>query len=191
MKWSVIIPGSSYASPVVGPDGTVYLGSDDTATRHRFYAVNGATGAVKWSLPTDNAVYTTAAIDAAGNLYYGTLTSGRLYSATAAGAERWVYTGGSVGTSSSPALSPDGTTVYFAGYDGKLHAVRTADGVARWVFTLGKEVRASSPAVDANGVATWNTVIPASAHRGNGLVTARIVTDRYGTVTDTAAFRIY
>ncbi len=152
LKWSVIIPGSSYASAVVGPDGTVYLGSDDAATRHRFYAVNGATGAIKWSLPTDNAVYTAAAIDAAGHVYYGTLTSGRLYSATADGSQRWVYTGATIGTSSSPALSPDGATVYFAGYDGKLHAVRTADGTARWTFTLGKEVRASSPAVDANGV---------------------------------------
>ncbi|MEY4090406.1 MAG: hypothetical protein RJB55_2677 [Verrucomicrobiota bacterium] len=152
VKWSTIIPGSSYASAVVGPDGTIYLGSDDIATRHRFYAINPANGAVKWSLPTDNAVYTTAAIDGAGNLYYGTLSSGRLYSATATGSERWVYTGGSIGTSSSPALSPDGATVYFAGYDGKLHAVRTADGVARWVFALAKEVRASSPAVDANGV---------------------------------------
>jgi hypothetical protein len=49
-------------------------------------------------------------------------------------------------------LSPDGRTVYFAGYDGKLHAADTANGNVRWVTTLGKEVRASSPAVDANGV---------------------------------------
>jgi hypothetical protein len=49
-------------------------------------------------------------------------------------------------------LSADGATVYFAGYDSKLHAVNTATGAARWVFTLGAEVRASSPAIDANGV---------------------------------------
>ncbi|MBI5693427.1 MAG: S8 family serine peptidase [Verrucomicrobia bacterium] len=152
LKWSVAIPGSSYASPSIGPDGTIYLGSDDTATRHRFYALNPADGSVKWSLPTDNAVYTAAAIDGSGNVYYGTLSSGRLYSVTAAGATRWTYTGASVGTSSSPALSPDGTVVYFAGYDAKLHAVNTADGSGRWTFALGKEVRASSPAVDANGV---------------------------------------
>ncbi|MBM3856090.1 MAG: PQQ-like beta-propeller repeat protein, partial [Verrucomicrobia bacterium] len=145
-KWSVVIPGESYASPVVGADGTIYLGSDDLATRHRFYAIDPATGAIRWSLPTDNAVYTTAAIDAAGHLYYGTLTSGRLYSVTSGGAPRWTYSGASVGTSSSPALSPDGATVYFAGYDSKLHAVATATGTARWVFNLGREVRASSPA---------------------------------------------
>jgi outer membrane protein assembly factor BamB len=151
-KWSTAIPGESYASAVIAADGTIYLGSDDLATRHRFYAIDPAAGAIRWALPTDNAVYTTAAIDAAGNVYYGTLTSGRLYSVTSGGVPRWTYTGASVGTSSSPALSPDGATVYFAGYDSKLHAVATATGAARWVFNLGREVRASSPAIDANGV---------------------------------------
>lgn len=69
---------------------------------------------------------------------------------------------------------------------------RRLDG-ARVTFTL--QIPNVGPvvldAVTENGVATRNTAIPASAHRGNGLVTARIVTDRYGTVTDTAAFRIY
>src|SRR5437764_1255199 len=51
-----------------------------------------------------------------------------------------------------PACSPDGTMIYFGGYDGVLHAVDSATGVGRWMFKLGKEARASSPAVDANGV---------------------------------------
>ena len=67
--------------------------------------------------------YTSAAIDAAGNIYFGTLSSGRLYSLTPAGTQRWIYRGASLGTSSSPALSPDGATAYFVGYDGILHAV--------------------------------------------------------------------
>ncbi len=151
-KWSTVIPGVSYASVVVAPDGTLYLGSDDAANGHRLFALNPADGSVKWTVANDNAVYTAAALDAAGNLYYGTLTSGRLYSVTPTGALRWTYRGASVGTSSSPALSPDGGTVYFAGYDSRLHAVNTATGAARWTFPLGKEVRASSPAVDATGV---------------------------------------
>ncbi len=152
-KWSAAVPGTSYASAVIGSDGTIYLGADE-GTRpqgHRFFALNPADGSVKWTFNADNAIYTAAAIDDAGNLYFGTLTSGRLYSLTAAGQQRWVYTGARLGTSSSPALSPDGSTVYFAGYDGLLHAVNTATGSARWTFRLGAEVRASSPAVDANG----------------------------------------
>ena len=156
-KWSASIPGISYASATIAPDGTIYLGSDEpasgtTAARHRLYALNPADGSTKWTFATDNAVYTAAAIDAAGNLYFGTLTSGRLYSVTSAGTQRWVYTAGRLGTSSSPALSPDGSTVYFGGYDSVLHAVNTASGAARWTYRLGKEVRASSPAVDLNGV---------------------------------------
>jgi subtilisin family serine protease/outer membrane protein assembly factor BamB len=152
-KWSVSVPGMSYASVSIAPDGTLYLGADEgpSATRHRFFALNPSDGAVKWTFDADNAIYTAAAIDAAGNVYFGTLTSGRLYSLTSTGQQRWVYTVARLGTSSSPALSPDGTTVYFAGYDGVLHAVNTANGAARWTFPLGKEVRASSPAVDANG----------------------------------------
>jgi subtilisin family serine protease/outer membrane protein assembly factor BamB len=154
-KWSTVIPGNSYASAVIAPDGTVYIGSDDNTASlpvHRLFALNPANGTVKWSFAADNPIYTTPAVDAAGNLYFGTLTSGRLYSLTSAGTPRWVYRGASLGTSSSPALSPGGHTVYFGGYDGVLHAVDTATGAARWTFKLGDEVRASSPAVDADGV---------------------------------------
>ncbi len=150
-KWSFAIPGNSYASATIAPDGTIYLGSDEPTTNtHRLYAIN-PDGTRKWDFPTDNAVYTAVALDAAGNLYFGTLTSGRLYSVTPTGTQRWMYTDARLGTSSSPALSPDGSTVYFAGYDGFLHAVDTATGAARWTYKLGGEVRASSPAVDSNG----------------------------------------
>jgi subtilisin family serine protease/outer membrane protein assembly factor BamB len=156
-KWVVSLPGNSYASAVIGGDGTIYLGSDEpaatggAAARHRFYAITPE-GTIKWTFATDNAVYTAAALDAAGNIYFGTLTSGRLYSLTPGGTPRWIYTGARNGTSSSPALSPDGSSVYFAGYDGVLHAVNTATGTGRWTYRLGEQVRASSPAVDANGI---------------------------------------
>ncbi len=151
-KWSAAIPGESYASAVIAPDGTIYLGTDDVDRgQHKLYAVN-PDGTTKWTFATPNPIYTTVALDAAGNLYFGTLSDARFYSLTPAGTQRWVYTGARVGTSSSPALSPDGSTVYFGAYDSLLHAVNTADGTARWRFTLGKEVRASSPAIDANGV---------------------------------------
>lgn len=153
MKWSAAVPGNSYTSASIAADGTVYIGCDDsTGNAHRLFALNPTDGTTKWTFAADNPIYTSPAIDAAGNIYFGTLTSARLYSLTPTGTQRWVYRGATLGTSSSPALSPDGRTVYFGGYDGKLHAVDTASGTARWVFTLGKEVRASSPAVDANGV---------------------------------------
>jgi outer membrane protein assembly factor BamB len=154
-KWSAAVPGNSYAGASIAADGTIYLGCDDTSLTnpvHRLFAFNPADGTTKWSFAVDSPIYSSAAIDASGNIYFGTLTSGRLYSVTPAGLQRWIYRGATLGNSSSPALSPDGGTVYFAGYDGLVHAVETATGAARWTFRLGNEVRASSPAVDASGV---------------------------------------
>ncbi|MBI5766349.1 MAG: PQQ-binding-like beta-propeller repeat protein [Verrucomicrobia bacterium] len=149
-KWkaSVNAPLSSfYGSPVVGADGTIYQGSDENDSR--LYAIN-PDGTPKWNFRADSGVYTAPAIDAAGNLYFCTLTGG-VYSLTPAGTLRWrAVSGGNI--SSSPALSADGSTLYYGGYDKKLYARATTTGDVRWTFDLGNEVRASSPAIDANGV---------------------------------------
>ncbi|MDO8545356.1 MAG: S8 family serine peptidase [Opitutaceae bacterium] len=149
-KWSVDVRGPlTYASPVIAADGTIYQGSDDRS----LYAVN-PDGSLKWRFETDASgeVYSTPAIDSAGNLYFGVLNSGKFYSLDAAGRPRWIYTGSFESISSSAALSADGRTVYFGSYDRRLHALDTASGAARWTYQLANQVRASSPAVDASGV---------------------------------------
>ena len=138
---------ASYASMSIAPDGTIYQGSDD----HNLYALN-PDGSVKWTFLAGNEIFTAPALDAAGNLYFTVLVSGELYSVTPQGTQRWVYAGAQLGSTSSPALSADGRTVYYGAYDHKVHAVDTTTGIARWTCLLGDEVRASSPAVDANGV---------------------------------------
>jgi subtilisin family serine protease/outer membrane protein assembly factor BamB len=138
---------ATYASPVIAPDGTIYQGSEDG----NLYALN-PDGTIKWTYTGDNDIYTAPAIDGVGNLYFAVLNTGKLFSITSAGQLRWTYAGASLGASSSPALSADGATVYYGGYDQKLHAVQADNGLRRWTYPLGNEVRASSPAVDANGV---------------------------------------
>ncbi len=133
------------SSPVIAPDGTIYQGSSNC----NLYAF-APDGSLKWNYDTTNAVTTSPALDAAGNLYFA--TSGRLISLTPAGAARWAYTGATGMITSSPALSADGATVYFGGTDSRLHAVNTTDGTPRWTFPLGGAVNFSSPAVDANGI---------------------------------------
>lgn len=147
-KWRRNVNGpQTYASPSIAPDGTIYQGSED----RNLYALN-PDGTVKWIFAAESDIYAVPALDAAGNIYFTVLNSGKLYCVSPTGVQRWVYAGASLGSSSSPALSADGGTAYFAGYDGKLHAVNTATGAVRWVFRLGAEARASSPAVDASGV---------------------------------------
>ncbi len=150
VKWRYNVNGpTSYGSPSVALDGTIYVGSDDKS----LYALN-PDGSRKWVFthPECSDIYTVPAIDASGNIYFTVLNTGYLFSVSAGGTLRWIYRDTALGSSSSPCLSPDGGTVYFGGYDKKLHAVNTATGAARWVYPLGDEVRASSPAVDAGGV---------------------------------------
>ena len=154
-KWRFNTNGASYGSTTIAPDGTIYVPSGD----NYLYALNPADGSQKWRFQGNNQIYTAPALDAAGNLYFGSLgtssgptTTGTFYSITPAGTQRWTpySTGGAI--TSSPALSPDGSTVYFGSYDMKLHAVNTATGTVRWTYPLADQVRASSPAVDATGV---------------------------------------
>jgi outer membrane protein assembly factor BamB/subtilisin family serine protease len=138
---------SFYGSPVIGTDGTIYAGSDETD--HTLYAI-AANGTPKWTASLDSGAYGVPALDGAGNLYVVTLTGG-VYSFTPAGIQRWhVTSGGNI--SSSVALSADGSTLYYGGYDAQLYARDTANGAQRWACPLGAEVRASSPAIDTNGV---------------------------------------
>jgi outer membrane protein assembly factor BamB/subtilisin family serine protease len=147
-KWRKDVHSTlSYASPSLAADGTVYQGSEDG----NLYAFN-PDGTAKWTFKAGNDIYTAPAVDAAGNIYFSVLNNGKLFSLTSAGVLRWGYDGASLGATSSPALSPDGGTVYYAGYDARLHAVQTSSGQSLWVYDLPNEVRASSPAVDANGV---------------------------------------
>ena len=53
---------------------------------------------------------------------------------------------------SSPALSPDGDTVFIGSGDAHLHAVRASDGSARWKADMGRGGAVEcSPAVSADG----------------------------------------
>lgn len=139
---------SHYGSPSIGADGTIYQGSQDNS----LYAIN-PDGSKKWTFApatADGGIYSPPSIDTAGNLYFTTLT-GAIYSVTSTGTQRWRFLSGGNCTS-SPALSADGSTLYYGGYDKKLYALATANGTPRWTAALGDEVRASSPAVDAAGV---------------------------------------
>ena len=139
--------GSHYGSPTIAADGTIYQGSSD----NRLYAIN-PDGSKKWTyIPAtgDGGIYSPPAIDAAGHIYFTSLTGG-IYSLTSAGTLRWRFASGGNCTS-TPALSGDGSTLYYGGYDKKLYALATTNGAVRWTSPIGDEVRAASPAVDTNG----------------------------------------
>lgn len=141
IRWQVTLPGLPYHSPIVGPDGNVYVqvqGSFSSAD-DKFVCVDGATGAIKWQLGRDfsGAV---SALSADGLLYTGTggwssNPSVPTYQAINATDQsvRWsVHLFG--GVESPPTIGPDGT-VYVATDLGAVYSI-SHDGSINWSLQL-------------------------------------------------------
>jgi outer membrane protein assembly factor BamB len=145
-KWRFQLKADSegihlYSSPAIGPDGTIYVGSSDSA----LYAVN-PDGTLKWRYLTGGDVRSSPAIGSDGTVYFGSEDS-YLYALNPDGTLKWSYlTAGDIG--SSPAVAADGT-IYVGSNDNRLHAVNS-DGTLKWSYLTGSLV-SSSPAIAADG----------------------------------------
>jgi outer membrane protein assembly factor BamB len=136
LRWSYTT-GNFVDSPAVA-GGTVYIGSDDD----KVYALNAATGRLRWSYSTAGAVESSPAV-AGGTVYIGSFDH-KVYALNAAtGHLRWSYsTAGAV--VSRPAVAAG--TVYVGSFDDRVYALNAATGHLRWSYTTGSDVY-SSPAV--------------------------------------------
>lgn len=63
-KWEFITGDIIRSSPAIGPDGTIYVGSDD----HKLYAIN-PDGTKKWEFITENWIESSPTIGADGTIY--------------------------------------------------------------------------------------------------------------------------
>jgi len=120
LYWSHFIGGYIKASPAIGSDGSIYIGSSNG----KFYCFESA-GPLLWMFPKGNTtvgtIYSSAAIDGDGNIYFGS-EDGFLYALDSAGQLKWSYkTDGKI-VRSSPAIDSDGV-IYIGSYDNKLHAI--------------------------------------------------------------------
>jgi outer membrane protein assembly factor BamB len=81
----------------------------------------------------------------------------------------------------SPALSPDGNTVYYAnGTDGKLYAFNASDGTPAWNFTLG--VAKSNPARTNSSVGADGTIyVPVGSNADNSVSASLFAVNPDGT----------
>lgn len=134
------------SSPTV-VDGVVYVGSGD----QHVYALDAATGALRWSFATGDVVHTSPAV-ADGLVIVGSFDS-RVYAIDArTGRERWRYQLGTdtvmynqVGVASSAAVANG--TVFVGGRDGRFHAIDLATGAPRWTHDNHGGWTIASPAV--------------------------------------------
>jgi outer membrane protein assembly factor BamB len=140
-------PWDCYLSSPVVWNGAVYFGSGDG----NIYALDAATGALRWSFKTGDVVHASPAI-AAGVLFIGSSDSYFYALDAASGKEKWRFKTGDdldthnqVGIQSSAAVL-DGI-VYFGCRDSNLYALDAATGEKKWAFSTKGAWVITSPAV--------------------------------------------
>ena len=147
--------GGIETDPVIGPDGTVYIGANNGI----FYALNPADGSVRWVFPTafdTFAIYSSPAVDQQGIVYFGA-KDGHVYALKAPkrgilGELLWSLNLGTT-IQTSPAFTPDGTLVIGAddwAYYGITPPRNGSGPKIKWRFqTQGTLI--TSPTIDADG----------------------------------------
>lgn len=143
------------SSPVI-TNGVVYFGSGD----HNVYALDGATGALKWKFTTGNVVHASPAVSN-GVVYVGSWDRNMYALDARTGKELWRFQTGNdttiynqIGIASSAAIA-DGI-VYFGCRDGHFYAIDAKTGKQRWSHDNNKGWVIASPAVK-NGVVYFPT----------------------------------
>jgi outer membrane protein assembly factor BamB len=141
IKWQFETDFEVHAPPVVGADGTIYVGSYDD----NIYAVN-PNGTERWRSDTGGDVRFAPAVTTGGTVYVS--SSDAVYSINPNGSVRWRFPIGAC--CSAPVIAPDGT-VYVVSSAGMLYALRptgSQQGTARWTYPTNAT---GSPAVGADG----------------------------------------
>ena len=144
------------ASPAIGADGTIYVGTDQYGAAGRtptqvdtsFWAIN-PDGTIKWNLSIGNGVESSSALGPDGTVYFGSYDS-CLYAVDDNGTHgtiKWKFpTNGFI--DGSPAVDGDGH-IYFGSRDSVLYALYP-NGAVKWTYRLGGDIE-SSPTIDGRG----------------------------------------
>jgi outer membrane protein assembly factor BamB len=134
------------SSPVVGPDGTVYLAASNPQTGGGRVVALGGDGSELWSFDTRSRMLLSPALGPDGTLYVGA-RNGNLYALNPDGTLKWQTPLGSV--DSSAAIGSDGTIYLGAG--SSYQALNPADGSQIWTFSPVDGQADSTPALGIGG----------------------------------------
>jgi outer membrane protein assembly factor BamB len=178
-RWTAPVGPAIKSATALGADGTVYSPSSDG----KLYAVS-AQGQVQWTFdfgehlgPTPlltsdqqgpggggggaNGIGSGASptIGKDGTIFIGANNS-NLYAIAPNGSMKWLFEADRelAGIWTTPALSADGSTLYFGANKGGIYAVNAADGSKRWQFPTYGSIYASS-VLDSSGLLFTGTTI--------------------------------
>jgi outer membrane protein assembly factor BamB len=138
--WTVETGGHISAQPVVGDDGTIFVGSHD----HHLYAIDRE-GHVRWRRDLGGPIYSTPAL--IGNRLFVGSDSDFFFCVDATSGEVVWHLPTDDDADTGVAIAPDGSLVLGAGAD--VLSV-SQEGELRWRFRTGLKVF-SAPAIDDDG----------------------------------------
>ncbi|MRR58855.1 MAG: PKD domain-containing protein, partial [Deltaproteobacteria bacterium] len=145
LKWIFSIGANSYvsSSPVIGADGTVYVGGNDYV-----FAIDSTTGSQKWLFNPYNGGYDFSGSPAIGTdgTVYG-ISGSNVYALDwMTGKRKWQFSPGNA--ENSPTIGVDGTV--YIGDNSGVYAINCTTGTPKWVYIEGGAMR-GSPALGLDG----------------------------------------
>ena len=126
----------SGTSPAIGANGDVYIGNEDTF----MYVLEGATGAIRHSLPTAGAVYTTPTLSRNSDTVYSCSGNNVTAFSTLSGEVIWYVELGS-NVAASPVLSDDGHLLFVGTGNGEVLSLDVGNSGAQvWMYNTGATI---------------------------------------------------
>ncbi|MFC1651557.1 PQQ-binding-like beta-propeller repeat protein [Patescibacteria group bacterium] len=167
-KWEFVTGGlysGTYAAPLIGNDGTIYLGSGETQMKPgtkgggRLWAVN-PDGTGKWDFYTGVAFYTAPAMSKDGKTIYAPCANNNIYALDLNGKEKWRFTTKGY-CDGSATIGKDGT-IYAGSVDKNLYAI-TPEGKEKWHFAV-QDIAEATPSIGPDGTIYMGTIDQGKDH---------------------------